>query len=71
MFGKALRLLGIGWYVAICIGTGALGGLWIDGKFDLRPVFTLLGLGLGVALAFLGMIRMLSTVLSDPPDREG
>ncbi|MDA1348104.1 MAG: AtpZ/AtpI family protein, partial [Chloroflexi bacterium] len=52
-------------YVAICIGGGAALGLWIDDKLDLNPVFTLLGLGLGIALAIIGMFRMLMAVLSD------
>ena len=63
--GTVLRLVGIGWDVAICIGGGAALGLWIDDKLDLNPVFTLLGLGLGIALAIIGMFRMLMAVLSD------
>lgn len=63
--GTVLRLVGIGWYVAICIGGGAAMGLWTDGKLDLNPVFTLLGLGLGIALAIIGMFRMLMAVLLD------
>ena len=69
--GKVLRLVGIGWYVAICIGGGAAAGLWIDGRLDLNPAFTLLGLGLGIALAILGMYRMLMAVLSEPSDPAG
>ena len=75
IFGKALRLVGIGWYIAICILGGAVGGLWIDGRLDLSPVFTIIGLGLGIALAIIGMFRMLMVVLSDTSDpgddREG
>ena len=48
----ALRLVGIGWYVGICIGGGALGGWLLDGWLGLEvPAFTLIGLGLGIALA--------------------
>ena len=71
IMGKVLRLVGIGWYVAICIGGGAAVGLWIDGRLDLNPAFTLLGLGLGIALAILGMYRMLMAVLSDTCDPAG
>lgn len=60
-----LRLVGIGWYVAICIGGGAAAGLWLDQKVELAPLLTLLGLGIGIALAMIGMFRMLSAVLSD------
>ena len=67
----ALRLLGIGWFVAICIGGGAWGGVWLDGRFGVSPVLTLVGLGAGIALAVVGMFRMLSAVLSDPEERRG
>ena len=59
-----LRLVGIGWYVGLCIGGGAFGGLWLDRQFDLSPIFTLLGLGAGIIIALVGMIRMLMAVLS-------
>ena len=65
----ALRLLGIGWFVAICIGGGAWGGVWLDERFGVSPVLTLVGLGAGIALAVVGMFRMLSAVLSDPEER--
>ena len=59
-----LRLVGIGWYVGLCIGGGAFGGLWLDRQFDLSPIFTLLGLGAGIIIALVGMFRMLMAVLS-------
>ena len=54
------RLSGIGWYVAASIGLGVAGGWFLDRQFDTRPVFILIGLGLGVLAAFTGMIRLLS-----------
>ena len=63
--GTVLRLVGIGWYVAICIGGSAMGGLWLDGRLHLSPLFTLLGLGVGIGLAVFGMCRMLLAVLAD------
>ena len=71
--GTVLRLLGIGWYVALCIGGAGLGGFWLDEYLDLNPVFTLLGLGVGIALAVVGMYRMLLAVManaSEPGDEE-
>ena len=59
-----LRLLGIGWYVAVCIAGGTYGGYLLDGKFQLSPLFTLLGLGLGIAVAVVGMMRMLLAVFA-------
>ena len=69
--GTVLRLVGIGWYVAICIGGGAVGGFWLDHKLDLSPILTLLGLGAGIALAVVGMYRMLMAVLAAPADSKG
>ena len=62
----ALVLLstGIGWYVAVCIGGGALGGWWLDGRTGWSPLLTLLGLGLGLAVALVGMMRMLLSVFA-------
>ena len=68
--GTGLRLLGIGWYVALCILGGGLGGRWLDHWLDISPLFTLLGLGVGLALAIIGMYRMLYVVLSDTPESE-
>ena len=68
--GTVLRLLGIGWYVALCIGGGAFGGLLLDRQFDSSPILTLLGLVLGIALAMAGMFRMLMAVLAAAADDE-
>ncbi|MCI0437830.1 MAG: AtpZ/AtpI family protein [Chloroflexi bacterium] len=65
-----LQLLGIGWYVAICIGGGAFGGLLIDRQLNSSPAFTLAGLGLGIVIAMIGMIRMLFAVLSSGSDSQ-
>ncbi len=53
----ALRLTGLGWYVALCIVLGILGGLWLDRKLGVLPLFTLLGLVIGSAVAFFGVYR--------------
>ena len=69
--GTVLRLLGIGWYVALSILGGGLGGAWLDDRLDLGPLFTLVGLGLGVAVAVVGMYRMLLAVLSEASESKG
>ncbi len=61
--GTIARLVGIGWYVGICIGFGAVLGVWIDKEFALNPLFTLTGIGLGIIVAIFGMYRMLRAVL--------
>ncbi|HUS82758.1 MAG TPA: AtpZ/AtpI family protein [Dehalococcoidia bacterium] len=67
----ALRLVGIGWYVALCITLGVLGGVWLDSKFDTDPAFTLAGLFLGLSVAFWGGYRMLMDVISAIGVRKG
>ena len=44
----ALRLTGLGWYVAACIVGGIAGGLGLDKLIGTSPVFTLIGLALGI-----------------------
>lgn len=65
-----LRLTGIGWYVAVCIGGGALGGWWLDGRTGWSPLLTLLGLGLGIVVALVGMMRMLLSVFAAKSDSD-
>ncbi len=48
------RLIGIGWYFALCIILGIVGGLLLDRFLDVKPIFTLVGLFLGLLLAFVG-----------------
>jgi F0F1-type ATP synthase assembly protein I len=66
-----LQLLGIGWFVAICIGGGAFGGLWIDRLAGTAPAFTLTGIALGIAVAIVGMVRMLMAVLKAYSQSDG
>lgn len=68
-----LKLLGVGWYVAVCIGGGITLGWLLGGWLNLEsPISTLLGLGVGIVLAVLGMLRMLMAVLGDlPQSRSG
>jgi len=66
--GIAVRLLGIGWYIAVCISGGAALGLWVDNIYVTSPIFTLFGVSLGVTLGMFGMIVMLKLVLNDEPE---
>ena len=63
-YAVAVRLLGMGWYVAISILGGVLGGLWLDGRTGLDPLFTLLGLTLGLVAAFYGVYKMAAPLLA-------
>ena len=62
------RLLGVGWYVAICIVGGVWGGVWLDDRLGTSPLFLLIGLMLGIAIAGAGMYWMLAPLFS--PDGE-
>ena len=64
-FGLATRLLGLGWYVALSIVLGVGGGVWLDGRLDVRPLFTLLGLALGLVVAFYGAYKMVQPLLNN------
>ena len=66
------RLIGIGWYFAVCIVGGIVGGLFLDELAGTTPLLTLLGLMLGLVVAFYGGYRMLMDVLmaQRPPSDE-
>ena len=54
----ALRLIGMGWYVGVCIVLGVFAGLWLDNKFNTTPILVIVCLILGVIIAFYGVYRM-------------
>ena len=57
------QLVGIGWYVGLCIVLGIGSGLWIDRSVGTLPLFAILGLLLGLLVAFYGMYRMVVLVV--------
>ena len=72
----ALRLTGLGWYVAICIVLGVVGGLGLDKITGTTPLFTLLGTVLGSIVAFWGLYKLVQPVLygvnsGDSTNKEG
>jgi len=54
----ALGVLGVGWYVTIAIILGLLCGVWVDGKFGTKPLFTIIGLIIGIIAAVYGVYQM-------------
>jgi len=52
-------LLTVGWYVALSLVIPIGIGYWLDRMLDRRPLFTLIGLGIGTVVAFYGLFRML------------
>ena len=63
----ALRLLGLGWYVATCVVLGTVGGLFLDKYTGMTPIFTLVGVLFGTFLAFYGLYKMVSPLFSNAP----
>ncbi len=58
-----IRLVGLGFYVAICIVGGAVGGVQLDRLLDTGRLFAMLGLFVGLAVAFTGGYLLLMEVL--------
>ncbi len=55
----ALRLIGVGFFIAGSILLGVVTGLWLDERFNTSPVLVLIGLLVGIMVAFYGVYRML------------
>ncbi len=66
----ALRFIGVGWFIGISILGGVLGGLWLDNKFGTRPILVIVGLILGLVVAFYGVYRMLLPLMRNKRDKE-
>ena len=66
----ALRFIGVGWYVGFSILGGVLVGLWLDGRFGTKPLFVIIGLILGLAVAAYGVYRMFSFLTDKKNKRE-
>ena len=60
----AMRLVGLGWYIALCIVVGVGGGIWLDNRLKTLPLFTLLGVLLGSILAFYGVYKMVAPLVA-------
>lgn len=58
------RLLGIGFYIAICIVVGTIGGRELDKALDTGKVFTIIGLTAGLGLALYGGVKQLLEVVA-------
>ena len=56
-WGSQLRLSTVGLTLAIAVGIGAVGGLYLDGYLGTQPWLTILGVLLGSAAGFHQLIR--------------
>ncbi len=65
----ALRLVGVGWYIAICIILGLAAGRWLDSILDTNLLW-IIGLVFGIFIAFYGVYRMLLPFTGNKRDKE-
>ncbi len=68
-WGAALRLTGVGFFIGGSIMLGVFAGIWLDKRLNTEPVLVIVGLILGVIVAFYGVYRMLLPLLSNQKDR--
>ncbi len=64
-WAAALGLTGIGFFIPGSIILGVLGGLWLDNKLNSKPVGLIVGLILGVVVAFYGVYNMIRPFLGN------
>lgn len=58
----------MGWYIGICIVLGVVGGRWLDKKLDTK-FMVIVGLMLGIIVAFYGVYTMLKPFIGNKRDR--
>jgi F0F1-type ATP synthase assembly protein I len=63
-WGVALRLTGVGFFVGGAVVLGAFVGLWLDSRLN-TEFMVIVGLILGIIVAFYGVYRMLLPFISN------
>jgi len=66
----ALRLVGVGFFVGGSIVLGVFAGHFLDTKFNSEHTWAIVGLFLGLAIAFYGVYRMLLPLMSNKDNKE-
>ena len=61
----ALRLVGVGWFLAASVIIGIVAGLFLDKWLGTKIVFTLLGVIVGTTVAFYGLYQMVKPLMDD------
>ena len=67
----ALRLVGVGFFIAGAIILGVLGGRWLDGRLGSEPFWTIAGLILGIVVAFYGVYNMIRPFIDNEQNKGG
>jgi len=66
----ALRLTGVGFFIGGSIVLGVVAGLWLDSRLNTSPILVLVGLFLGIVVAFWGVYQMLLPLIGDKRGKE-
>lgn len=66
----ALRLVGVGFFIGGSIVLGVFAGLWLDSKLNTSPILVIVGLVLGIVIAFYGVYQMLLPLIGNKQDKE-
>jgi len=69
-WGMALRVTGVGFYLGGSIVLGVFAGRWLDTRLDTAPVWMIIGLLLGLVVAFYGVWKMLLPFIGRKRDKE-
>ena len=67
---EAAPLLGLGTTLAVTVLAGFGAGYWLDDRLSTRPIFLLLGSGLGIGAAMYHFVRSVSGGTKDQADRK-
>ncbi len=66
----ALRLTGVGFFIALSILAGVAAGQWLDESLQTAPIFVIIGLIMGIFVAGLGVYRILLPLLTNTTTRK-
>lgn len=66
----ALRLTGVGFFIGGSILLGVVLGLWLDSRFNTRPILVIVGLLVGIVVALYGVYRMLIPLMGNKRNKE-
>ena len=69
-WAAALRFIGVGFFIGGSIVLGVVAGRWLDSKLNSEPIWLIVGLILGVVVAFYGVYQMLLPLIGSKRDKE-
>jgi len=66
----ALRLTGMGFFIGGSIVLGVFAGRWLDNKLNSEPILAIVGLIVGIVVAFYGIYRMILPLTRNKQNKE-